>query len=104
MSAAIVYGTVAYLAGRLQERHRSRVITAVIALLLVLLIAASRIYLGVHYPSDTLAGMVIGFAWAAFCMATLEAIQMVARRRAPKVLEDEQPAAPPPDWEPGPSR
>lgn len=92
MSAAIVYGTVAYLAGRLQERHRSRVITAVIALLLVLLIAASRIYLGVHYPSDTLAGMVIGFAWAAFCMATLEAIQMVGRRRAPQVLEDEAPA------------
>jgi undecaprenyl-diphosphatase len=91
MSAAIVYGTVAYLAARLQERHRSRVITAVIALLLILLIASSRIYLGVHYPSDTLAGMVIGFAWAAFCMATLEAIQMVARRRAPQVLKDEAP-------------
>jgi hypothetical protein len=35
--------------------------------------------------------MVIGFAWAAFCMATLEAIQMVARRRAPQVLKDEAP-------------
>ena len=95
MSAAIVYGTVAYLAARLQQRHRWRVITAVIALLLILLIAASRIYLGVHYPSDTLAGMVIGFAWAAFCMATLEAIQMVARRRAPQVLKDEAPVEAP---------
>ena len=91
MSAAIVYGTVAYLAARLQQRHLSRIITAVIALLLIVLIAASRIYLGVHYPSDTLAGMVVGFAWAAFCMATLEAVQMVARRRAPQVLKDEAP-------------
>ena len=91
MSAAIVYGTVAYLAARLQQRRWSRIMTAVIALLLILLIASSRIYLGVHYPSDTLAGMVIGFAWAAFCMATLEAIQLIARRRAPEALEDEQP-------------
>lgn len=96
MSAAIVYGTVAYLAARLQRRHWSRVVTAVIALLLILLIASSRIYLGVHYPSDTLAGMVIGFAWAAFCMATLEAVQLIARRRAPQALEDEQPVDEPP--------
>ena len=94
MSAAIVYGTVAYLAARLQRRHWSRIVTAVIALLLILLIAASRIYLGVHYPSDTAAGLVIGFAWAAFCMATLEAVQLVARRRAPQALADEEPAAP----------
>ncbi len=93
MSAAIVYGTVAYLAARLQRRHWSRVLTAIIALLLILLIAASRIYLGVHYPSDTAAGLVIGFAWAAFCMATLEAVQLVARRRAPQALEDEEPVA-----------
>ena len=92
MSAAVVYGTIAYLAARLQRTHWARVITAVVATALVLLIAASRIYLGVHYPSDTLAGMAIGFAWAAFCMATLEAIQLVARRRAPQVLaEDERP-------------
>ncbi len=92
MSAAIVYGTIAYLAGRLQRTHWARMVTTTIAVALVLLIAVSRIYLGVHYPSDTLAGMTIGFAWAAFCMATLEAIQLVAKRRAPRVLaEDERP-------------
>ena len=92
MSAAIVYGTVAYLAARLQRRRWSRVATVAIALLLIVLIAASRIYLGVHYPSDTLAGLAIGFAWAAFCMATLEAIQLIALRRAPNALKDEEPA------------
>lgn len=92
MSAAVVYGTIAYLAGRLQRTHWARVVTAIVAIGLIVLIAASRIYLGVHYPSDILAGMAVGFAWAAFCMATLEALQLVARRRAPRVLtEDERP-------------
>jgi undecaprenyl-diphosphatase len=91
MSAAVVYGTVAYLAARLQKHRWSRITTAVVAFVLILLIASSRIYLGVHYPSDTLAGMTIGFAWAAFCMATLEAIQLIALRRAPQALADEEP-------------
>ena len=92
MSAAAVYGTVAYLAARLQKRHLHRVITLIAAFLLILLIAISRLYLGVHYPSDVLAGIVIGLAWASFCMATLEAIQVYARRRKPEVLEHEKPA------------
>jgi undecaprenyl-diphosphatase len=97
MSAAVVYGTVAYLAARLQRTHLARTITIGVALLLVVLISVSRVYLGVHYPSDTLAGVTIGLAWAAFCMATLEAIQMIAARRAPQALADERPAesAPP---------
>ena len=44
------------------------------------------------YPSDVVAGVLIGFAWAGFCMATLEAIQRFALRRAPKILEDEKAA------------
>ena len=92
MSAAVVYGTVAYLAARLQRRHLHRVITLTAAIVLILLIAASRLYLGVHYPSDVLAGIIIGLAWAAFCMAMLEAIQVYARWRAPRVLEHEDPA------------
>lgn len=100
MSAAVVYGTVAYLAARLQRRRVHRTITLFLAGVLIVLISVSRLYLGVHYPSDVLAGVIIGLAWAAFCMATLEAIQLYARRRAPKVLEHEKPA-PPHDAEPG---
>jgi undecaprenyl-diphosphatase len=90
MSAAVVYTTIAYLAARLQKRHRSRVATMTIAALLVVLVCVSRVYLGVHYPSDVLAGTVVGLAWAGFCMATLEVVQLYARRSAPQVLRDEQ--------------
>jgi undecaprenyl-diphosphatase len=89
MSAAVIYSTIAYLAARLQRRRRARVATMTLAALLVLLVCASRVYLGVHYPSDVLAGTVVGLAWAAFCMATLETVQVYARRNAPQVLEDE---------------
>jgi len=92
MSAAVVYGTVAYLAARLQARRLHRFVTLLFAAIVILLISISRLYLGVHYPSDVIAGVIIGLAWAGFCMATLEAIQLYARTRAPRLLKHEQPA------------
>lgn len=91
MSAAIVYPTVAYLAARLQKTHWARVITMLVAGLLVLLICLSRVYLGVHYPSDVIAGVVVGLAWSAFCMTTLEVAQLYAKRNAPAMVEGEHP-------------
>jgi undecaprenyl-diphosphatase len=94
MSSVIVYGTVAYLAARLQQRLASRVLTLTFAAVIILLICASRMYLGVHYPSDIAAGLVVGLAWAGFCMAVLEAAQLYAKRNAPQMLKDEAPAPP----------
>ncbi len=89
MSATVCYGTVAYLVARLQKHHWARVLTLTGAVLLIILICGTRLYLGVHYPSDVLAGILVGLAWASFCMATLEASLMLARRRAPReVLEE----------------
>lgn len=92
MSSAVVYITVAYLAARLQKTHTARIVTLVVAAVIVAAICFSRMYLGVHYPSDVTAGVIIGLAWAAFCMATLEAIQRFAKRNAKQVLKDEAPA------------
>jgi undecaprenyl-diphosphatase len=89
MGSAIVYFTVAYLIARLEKRRWTRALTIVTALLLVLLISLSRLYLGVHYPSDVLAGMVIGLAWAGFCLAGLEAVRVFGLRFRPRVLEEE---------------
>jgi undecaprenyl-diphosphatase len=91
MSAAIVYPTVAYLAARLQKGHLARLLTMLAAALLVLLISLSRVYLGVHYPSDVIAGVVVGLAWSLFCMTTLEVAQLYAKRNAPKMVEGEHP-------------
>jgi undecaprenyl-diphosphatase len=94
MSAATVYVTVAYLAARLQRRRRARWATVFAALVLVVLIALSRVYLGVHYPSDVAAGVVLGTAWAGFCMAMLEAIQLFARREATVAQQAQEERAP----------
>ena len=96
MSAAIVYSTVAYLAARLHRRRWARWLVMTMALLLIALISFSRLYLGVHYPSDVVAGVVIGLAWAGFCMATLEAIQKFWLRRDSQLPEEAKPDAPAP--------
>jgi membrane-associated phospholipid phosphatase len=92
MSATVVYGTVAYLLARLQKHLWARVLTLTAAVIVILLICLTRLYLGVHYPSDVLGGIVVGLAWSGFCMATLEASLVLARRRAPADVVEEKPA------------
>ena len=94
MSSAIVYATIGYLAARLQRRRWARWLTLLLAFCMIVLICVSRLYLGVHYPSDVAAGLVLGLAWAAFCMAALEAIQVIGRRRSAQMAQDEEPAPP----------
>jgi undecaprenyl-diphosphatase len=92
MSATVCYGTVAYLVSRLQKHRLSRIATLTGAFLLIIAICATRPYLGVHYPSDVIAGIIVGLAWSGFCMATLEASLALARRRAPASVVEEAPA------------
>jgi undecaprenyl-diphosphatase len=90
MSSAIVYFTVAYLIARLEKRRWMRRLTILASLLLVGLISVSRLYLGVHYPSDVAAGIIIGLGWAGFCLAGLEAVRVFGLRFRPRVLEQEE--------------
>lgn len=89
MSAMIAYGSVAYLVGRLEPTMRLRFTTWALAGIVILAIGASRIYLGVHYPSDVLAGYTAGLAWTAFVASGISAIRYFSTRK-PEVTEEER--------------
>lgn len=63
-NSAIVYLTMASLLTQVIERQATRWYVLIVAVLLVTLIGVSRIYLGVHWPSDVLAGWSFGTLWA----------------------------------------
>lgn len=81
LTAVVIYGTLAYLAARLEAWPSARRATLVAAGLVVAVIGVSRVYLRVHYPSDVLAGMLAGFAWATACALAIEAVRVFSRRR-----------------------
>ena len=62
--SAIVYLTVAALATQVIVRPAARAVALVLAILLVGAIGISRVYLGVHWPSDVAAGWSFGTLWA----------------------------------------
>jgi membrane-associated phospholipid phosphatase len=61
--AVVLYGTLVYLGMRPLTKTWERVTAVIGAVLLVLGIGYSRIYLGVHYPSDVAAGYFVGVVW-----------------------------------------
>jgi undecaprenyl-diphosphatase len=66
-SAAAVYLTLGLLLARLTDRTRLRIYVLSLAALVTLLVGVGRVYLGIHYPTDVLAGWAAGSAWAAGC-------------------------------------
>jgi undecaprenyl-diphosphatase len=67
MMAAVVYLTLGALLARHQAQPRMRVYVLLVAVLLTVLVGISRVYLGVHWPTDVLAGWCLGAAWAILC-------------------------------------
>jgi undecaprenyl-diphosphatase len=67
MLSAITYLTLGALLARVEKSRRASAFIMGLAILMTLLVGVSRVYLGVHWPSDVLAGWSVGAAWAALC-------------------------------------
>jgi undecaprenyl-diphosphatase len=67
MGSAVTYLTLGALLARTQPRRRIKIYVLTVAVLLTLMVGVSRVYLGVHWPTDVLAGWCAGSAWALIC-------------------------------------
>jgi undecaprenyl-diphosphatase len=75
MTSAAVYLTLGALLMRVADRRATKIYCMVFAMLLAGLVGVTRVYLGVHYPTDVLAGWLIGLSWALFCWLLERAIE-----------------------------
>ena len=88
MTSAAVYLTLGALLMRISARPVTKFYCMAVATLAALLVGASRVYLGVHYPTDVLAGWLIGLCWALLCWI---AERLIERRAGLKQEQQESP-------------
>lgn len=75
MNSALTYLTLAALLARTQKSKTVRVFLLSVALLLTFSVGLSRIYLGVHWPTDVIAGWCVGATWALIFALVAHALQ-----------------------------
>ncbi|SFR85768.1 phosphatase PAP2 family protein [Maribacter stanieri] len=82
MSAMAFYGFLIFLVTKFKIHKVIKYALIVILMLLILSIGISRIYLGVHFPSDIAGGFIAGFIWVVFCVLVFDVIELF--RKDPK--------------------
>jgi len=85
MLSATVYLTLGTLLARFVQKRTLKAYFLIVALVLTLLVGVSRVYLGVHYPTDVLAGWAVGLTWALVCWLIARSLQ---RRGAVETMAD----------------
>jgi undecaprenyl-diphosphatase len=78
MMTTLVYLTLASVIARLTEKTSVRIYVFAVAVAIALAVGLTRIFLGVHWPSDVIAGWALGAAWAALSWL---AVSVLRRRR-----------------------
>ena len=84
MLSAVTFLTLGAVLTRASADWRVKLYFLVVAVLLTILVGTSRVYLGVHYPSDVVAGWCVGSAWALLCWAVALWLQARGQVEAPK--------------------
>ena len=66
--AMVVYGLLGYFALKLFKNRAARLAVRIVTILIIVSIGLSRVYVGVHYPTDVLAGWTAGVPWLLACL------------------------------------
>jgi membrane-associated phospholipid phosphatase len=82
-AAIALYGCIALLVLWIYGRRRSTLVAAVVLFCVPVFVGLSRLYRGMHYPTDVLAGALTGVLWLLLVMTTLLPRQAASRRPAP---------------------
>ena len=91
MLSATVYLTLGLLLARTATDRATRFYPIIVAVVLTFLVGLSRVYMGVHYPTDVMAGWTAGGVWAVFCWMIAKYLQHRGQIEEP----DEEQAPPP---------
>ena len=82
MQSAVIYLTLGALSMRVVEGRLTKIYCMATAMFLTFIVGLSRVFLGVHYPTDVLGGWILGFLWAALTfLATRRFERTVDRER-----------------------
>ncbi|UZJ78185.1 phosphatase PAP2 family protein [Fictibacillus sp. KU28468] len=81
MGSMVYYGFLGYLVVRSKRKPLRKIGWTLLFAVAIIGIGISRIYLGVHYPSDIIAGYSAGLVWLLLCIAALEAVYFYKQPR-----------------------
>ncbi len=93
--STVFYLTVGVLLARTLPRRRLKVFVLGTAVLIALLVGATRVYLAAHWATDVLAGWSVGAAWAMSLWLVASLIERRQRARHATLQDSPDPAAPP---------